>query len=306
MDKIIQNYFLIIVFIGASCSYYSQQYPQYTQYTYNMNVVNPAYAGSRDGFTINSIGKKQWVGVEGSPKTGTLSIHSPVGRNVGLGFSAIYDEIGPLKDTHIHGDFSYSLTLTDQSKLALGIKAGVSFQNLNSSLFKFNELQNFNNDFNNTVSPNFGFGVFYYEEKFYIGASIPNFLTTEFLERNTGFVSTVSKSSAIFLTSGYVIDISKNYKIKPTTMIRYAAGYPVSFDVSATAFLQKTVEVGVSYRYKQSMNYLFAINVNSKFKIGYAYDYSLGDLSIFNNGSHEILLLYNLPKIDRGRKRLWF
>ena len=33
-------------------STYSQQDPQYTHYMYNMNIVNPAYAGSRETLNI--------------------------------------------------------------------------------------------------------------------------------------------------------------------------------------------------------------------------------------------------------------
>ncbi|MBB3123460.1 type IX secretion system PorP/SprF family membrane protein, partial [Mesoflavibacter sabulilitoris] len=54
----------------------AQQDPQYTQYMYNMNVVNPAYAGSYEGVAIGALYRSQWVGLEGAPSTGTLTIHS--------------------------------------------------------------------------------------------------------------------------------------------------------------------------------------------------------------------------------------
>ena len=73
---------------------YGQQDPQYTQYTYNMNVVNPAYAGSQGTLSIGLLARTQWVNLPGAPQTITAVIHAPVGRNVGLGLSAIADEIG--------------------------------------------------------------------------------------------------------------------------------------------------------------------------------------------------------------------
>jgi type IX secretion system PorP/SprF family membrane protein len=283
---------------------FSQQYPQFTQYTYNMNIVNPAYAGSRESLSINMLGKKQWVGVEGSPETATFSIHSPVGKNVGLGLSAIYDQLGPLKETHIYGDFSYTLQLSNKGKLALGLKGGVSFQNIDPSLFRFNENESTPNDFVNKTSPNIGVGAYYYQENFYIGASIPNILDTSFFERESGAVSRVSKSTAFFLTSGYVFKMHKDLQIKPAAMIRYSEGSPVSVDVSGTVFIQNNLEIGLSYRYEQSLNFMTAIFVNDNFRVGYAYDYSVGKLSNFNNGSHEILLLFDLANGERGRRRL--
>jgi type IX secretion system PorP/SprF family membrane protein len=299
-----KRYFLILFLVVTNGVLFSQQYPQFTQYTYNMNVVNPAYAGSRESLSVNMLGKTQWVGVEGAPKTGTFSIHSPIGENVGLGFSAIYDEIGPLKDTYLFGDFSYTLRVSDQAQLALGLKAGVSLQTINPALFRFNNSQSFNTDFNNKVSPNFGVGAYYFEEKFYAGISIPNILETDFFQRNSGSASAPTKSAALFLTSGYVFDLNREIKLKPATMIRYQNGFPISVDISATAFFQDTFELGVSYRYNQSINFLAAINVNDNFRFGYAYDYSIGDLSTFNNGSHEVLLLFDLPVGERIKRRL--
>ena len=77
----------------------AQQDPHYTQYMYNMNVINPAYAGSKENLSIGLLYRKQWVDIDGAPSTGTFSGHSPVGKNVGLGLSAITDQIGPVKET---------------------------------------------------------------------------------------------------------------------------------------------------------------------------------------------------------------
>ena len=93
----------------ATAIMYGQQDPQYTQYMYNMNVMNPAYAGSQGTLSIGLLGRTQWVGLNGAPRTITAAIHAPVGKNVGLGFSAIADEIGPIKEQNVYADFSYTM-----------------------------------------------------------------------------------------------------------------------------------------------------------------------------------------------------
>src|SRR6056300_418420 len=90
--------------------FYGQQDPQYTQYMYNMNVVNPAYAGSRGTLSLGLLGRSQWTSVDGAPKTLTFDVHAPLGKKVGVGLSVIADEIGPAKETNIYADFSYTLT----------------------------------------------------------------------------------------------------------------------------------------------------------------------------------------------------
>lgn len=105
----------------------AQQNPQYTQYMYNMSVVNPAYAGSKDAVSMGALYRKQWVGLDGAPETGTFFINSRVGKKVGLGLSFITDKIGPVTENNVYGDFSYTLELGGVHKLALGVKAGATF-----------------------------------------------------------------------------------------------------------------------------------------------------------------------------------
>jgi type IX secretion system PorP/SprF family membrane protein len=73
-------YFTIILFILlGTFSGNAQQDPQYTQYMYNTEVVNPAYAGSREALAFGLLLRTQWVGLEGAPKTGTFTVSSPIG-----------------------------------------------------------------------------------------------------------------------------------------------------------------------------------------------------------------------------------
>jgi len=111
---------VIIVFLFA-LQLSAQQDPQYTQYMYNMNVINPAYAGSKENLSFGLLYRSQWAGLEGAPKTGTFFGHSPVGKNVGLGLSVISDQIGPVKENNVYADFSYTLNLGGEHKLALGL-----------------------------------------------------------------------------------------------------------------------------------------------------------------------------------------
>ena len=166
----------IIAVILFTMSAHGQQDAQYTQYMYNMNILNPAYAGSKEALNINFLARSQWVGFDGAPKTITLGVHSPVGKNVGLGLSVIADKLGPLEEQNIYGDFSYNLTLDNNAKLALGLKAGYTFYNLCIPCLKgVTEGDALINNLNpNKAFPNFGVGAFYYTNKFYAGLSIPN------------------------------------------------------------------------------------------------------------------------------------
>jgi len=115
--------FAIMTFMNVS----AQQDPHYTQYMYNMSVINPAYAGSKENMTGGLLFRKQWIDIDGAPTTGTFFINSPVGKNVGLGLSAINDKIGPVEETNLYADFSYTLNLGGDRRLAFGLKGGGTF-----------------------------------------------------------------------------------------------------------------------------------------------------------------------------------
>lgn len=291
MKKLIVIIAVILLTISAN----AQQDPQYTQYMYNMNVLNPAYAGSKDALNINFLARSQWVGFEGAPKTITLGLHAPVGKNVGLGLSVIVDKLGPLEEQNIYGDFSYTLNLNNNAKLALGLKAGYTFYNLCipclTTITPGDESLNNNNA--NKAFPNFGVGAFYYTEKFYAGVSIPNLLQSFHFDKSGGQVTRASETKHLFLTTGYVFNLSQSLKLKPSIMAKAIEGTPLSIDFSGNLLFNDKIEAGLSYRLDESFSALINIRVSKSLRIGYAYDHTLTNLQEFNTGSHEVLLLFN-------------
>ena len=147
----------------------AQQDPQYTQYMYNMNVVNPAYAGSRGTLSLGLLGRSQWTSVDGAPKSFTFNAHAPLGKKVGVGISVVSDEIGPAKEQNIYADFSYTLATSDVGRLAFGLKGGVTLLDVNLLDVVLPQTSNagdpvFDENINDAF-PNFGAGVYYYTDK---------------------------------------------------------------------------------------------------------------------------------------------
>ncbi len=284
---------------------YGQQDPQYTQYMYNMNIVNPAYAGSKGTLSLGLLGRSQWTNVNGGPQTMTFDAHAPVGKKVGMGLSMIADEIGPAKEQNIYADFSYTISTSQEGRLAFGLKGGVTLLDVNlldvvlpQTLTGDDPLfdENINDAF-----PNFGAGVYYYNKKWYAGFSVPNILKSEHLDKEN-INTKASEEVHYFLTTGYVFDLSSTLKLKPSILIKGVTGAPISFDVNANVLLYDRFEMGASYRWQDAVSLLFNFGVTRSFRVGYAYDYTISDFSNSNTGgSHEIILLYD---IDFTKKNL--
>lgn len=285
-----------IISISLFLSFYTifgQQDPQYSQYNYNMNIINPAYAGSKGVLSIGILGRSQWVGIEGAPKTLTFSGHAPIGNALGAGVSIIADRIGPVRETNIFADFSFTVITSEEGRLAFGLKAGLTSLQVTSLTSGTPDPLNVPID---KTAPNFGTGVYYYTNKFYAGLSIPNLLETRYLKKSGGIVSSASEQMHFFFTSGYVINIYDNLKFKPSTMIRATQNAPLSMDLSSNFLWDEKFELGLSYRFDKSFSGMVGFLINDSMRMGYTYDMNINNFGNFNSGSHEIMLLIDFNK----------
>ncbi|WP_016991370.1 type IX secretion system membrane protein PorP/SprF [Flavobacterium sp. ACAM 123] len=301
MNKIILTSLLVLIaYIGAN----AQQNPHYTQYMYNMNIVNPAYAGSKESISFGALYRKQWVNIEDAPTSFTFSGHAPVGENVGVGLSFISDKIGPVTEQNVFGDFSYTLQLNETSRLALGIKAGVSFhqvglRDIQSSLPDPSE-GIFGEDISD-ASLNLGAGAFYYTENYYVAFSIPNLVKSVHLDYNGREYG--SDVSHYFLTAGYVFDVNNELKFKPSFMLKSASNVSPSLDLSVNFLYQEKFEIGATYRLEDSFGGMVNFAVTPELRVGYAYDHIISDLKVTSPSSHEFILLYDIfvsKKVSRS------
>ncbi len=298
-------HFVLVTLVLSFLDVNAQQDPHYTQYMYNMNVINPAYAGSKENLSGAILYRQQWAGLQGAPKTATLSLHSPVGKNVGLGISAISDKIGPVEENNIYADFSYKLNLGGDHKLSLGIKTGATFHKVGL----FSEIGNgyvqqigdasFSDNSSNTYL-NFGVGAFYHTSKYYLALSIPNIVESTHLDvtKNGQEFNFGNETPHYFFTGGYVFDVSSSVKFKPSFMMKSAFNAPTSVDLSANFLFNEKFEVGATHRFGDSFGAMVNYAVTPSIRLGYAYDHIISDLNITTPASHEFMLLFdlNFPK----------
>jgi len=285
----------------------AQQDPQYTQYMYNTQVVNPAYAGNRDVLSFGLLYRTQWVGLDGAPKSATLTADTPIGslENMGLGLTLVRDELGPSVETNITIDYSYSINTSSSSQLSFGLKAGVDILDVDFSKLNIADPGDiFENNIDNKVAPQIGAGVYFNTERFYAGLSVPNFLTTKHFDQSditdpeTGNpvaeVTTAADRMHYFLIAGYVFDLSENIKFKPATMFKAVGGSPLQADISANFLFNEKLTVGVAYRWSAAMSAMAGFQISNQLFIGFGYDFETTDIERYNDGSYELMLRFDV------------
>jgi type IX secretion system PorP/SprF family membrane protein len=282
----------------------AQQEAQYTHYMHNTLAVNPAYAGSRDALTFAALNRSQWLGFKDAPHTQTFTMHGPAFKErAGLGLSLINDKIGPIRNTSVFIDFSYSIKLNSKSKLALGLKSGGSLFQAKLSSVETNTKGDvaFQNNISNVFMPNFGFGVYYHTQRFYAGVSSPKLLKNKFTSsvNNTSVVLN-PENIHMFFIAGAMLDISKELQFKPTCYIKATENAPIEADVTATFIIQEKISLGGAYRTADAAALLLGYQINGQLYAGYSFDWSMGVKTFTTNfGSHEIMLRYDFIYKDK-------
>lgn len=298
-----KRWFGVVLALGVSTAMLAQQDPQFTQYMFNMLSLNPAYAGSADRVELKALSRHQWVGFEGAPTTQTLTVHSPLPyESVALGGTIMRDSHGPVTQYTFMADVAYRIFMGD-AKLSFGLKGGLNyFQGEFANLSPLDAGdQVFQQNVNTKLDPQFGFGVMYYSDRYYIGISTPKLLRTEFFETDSlAFVSSPGQRPHYFLSGGYVFDLGTYTKFKPTFLVKAVQGAPLSFDLSANFLFYEKFWLGAMYRHEDAVGAMLQYHINNDLTVGYAYDYPLSTLRNYSGGSHEIMLGFAFGNKTKG------
>lgn len=295
--KFIKSILCVTLFL-ASVSTMAQQDPNRTFYRYNMNLVNPAYAGSEDTSEIGINFRSQWVGVQGAPETQSVFFSTQAGKNVGLGVSVINDRTFVENQTALAIDFSYRVMLSENTNLFFGVKAGANSYKVNTSgLTTFGigadpSLMGIDGGF----TPTIGVGAFLKGEHYFLSLSTPNVITSDRLEQLNGLAKLGASRTHVYLAAGYDFALGKTVVFKPSTMIRHVDSAPISIDLTAAFNFNELVELGGSYRVDEGFGGLLIFNVANWAVIGYAFEAtSQNPVAVESNGTnHEVYLKLKL------------
>lgn len=281
----------LLLFASLFCiQLQAQQDAQFTQYMYNTIIVNPAYAGTREALSIFVSHRSQWSGIDGAPKTSSLSFNTPIVENLGVGLSVLNDKIGPVDENNIALDFSYSIPTSEVYKLSFGIKGSMNLLNVDFTklyLGSNNDVA-FQNNIDNKLSPNVGVGFYLHSDISYVGISAPNLLEK---------VEMVPEKTHYYLIAGHVFDLSPSLNFKPAMQAKYVKGAPMEIDLSANMMINEKFVAGVSYRWNTAVSALLGFQTSESFFIGYSYDIDTTKLGNYNSGSHEIFLRFETFKM---------
>ncbi|MFL1013580.1 PorP/SprF family type IX secretion system membrane protein [Flavisericum labens] len=293
-----KNFYLLLILLPFLVV--GQQLPQFSQYMFNTTSINPAYVGSREAMVVTFLNRNQWVGVNGAPITQTLAIDSSVpGSNLGLGLSLIKDELGYENTTYVYADASYMIVLNDFYRFSFGLKGGLSKYGLDPDLLMDQSAANdqYLDRIFNKWKPNFGVGFYLRSDELFISLSSPRIIS---YTNETDITYEAIERASYYLAGGYILEFNPQVKFKPTVMLKYTNGSPLSLDLTANFLIKEVLWLGLAHRINDAMGGYVTIQASEALRFGYSYEFNTSNLRAYSTGSHEIFVSYQF-KLPRPR-----
>ena len=264
----------------------AQQEPIYSQYMFNGLVINPAYASLDESSSLTVIGRNQWVGIDGAPKTASLSFYTPVKESkTSIGFSAMKETITVNSRTDFNLIVAQKVPLSEIWTMSLGLQAGMSqYKEKNSELITTDPAFAANQSYWKT---NVGFGFTFFTEEFYLGLSAPVFKSFDL----GGKVNKIVTKPHLYLEAGYSYRINDDLLFKPVVLLRDVKGNGFQYDLNTSFLLKEILWLGASWRSEKTVTGLVQVRITPQFELGYSYDTpTSSNLKGAQSSSHELML----------------
>lgn len=289
--------FLTLIFLLLVMQFraFSQIETMYSLYRFNPQVISPMYVGGTESSELTAINRQQWMGIEGAPKTTSITANIKWKEQKGVGLMLISDAAGPMQTTVIGSDFAYHVRLNETWTMSSGIRLALANLSLNFSGMRLITSNDdvFGVDRSTGFQPNAGWGIsFHKKDGLFVNFSMPRMLKYDFGNGQTGFKDV----AYIFGMIGTSVKASEKIVLHPSVLVRLANDVPVNWDVNLSAKLVDKFDVGVNYRVEDSFGMRLGIQASRKFYVGYVYEIPISQISKANAQSHEFGLKYLISK----------
>lgn len=313
--KLIMRTLIVFLFFIGALQSTAQQNVQFSQYIFNGLSVNPAYAGYKNAWYLNTIYRQQWTGLPGAPRTAGVLFDGPLRQDkdkagMGLGVQLMADMSGPQQVYSLYASYSYQIPLNANrtQHLSFGLGVGVAQYHLDGESLQYFDAEDptFPGGGVNALTPDARFGIYYHSPSFFISVSaldlFSQYLTADYKWKGYNYEN-IRKTTHLYLSTGCMLSLSDQLQLKPSVMVKDDLKGPTNIDFNAMLLIDRVFWIGGSYRTalpvwrknlstgleaKNAASALVEFYVSDNYRIGYAYDLNLNELADAQGGSHEI------------------
>ncbi|MEI9917636.1 MAG: type IX secretion system membrane protein PorP/SprF [Bacteroidota bacterium] len=294
---------LTIALLAISTAMFAQQDPLYNLYYYNQAMINPAYVGLYKSMTLNAATRQQWTGINGAPITNIMSFTSSLGERVGAGTTLVSDQLGINRTTEMQAAFSYKVINSNKGVLSLGLQGGLINYRYDYSKLNIQSLDDEDIDMNRTqfTQPNVGAGLFFHNENFYAGISVPRIMNVVV---GDGVQSSTRYMRHYYISGGYIINnkFNSSIKLKPSFLLRMAPGGNHALDLNFHMLFRETIWAGITVRNFSTLGVSTQFQVGQRFRFAYSFELPTNGLLGQTYGTHELSVMLELSPMRHQQK----
>lgn len=305
-------FFISLLLLSTGLVLHAQQDEQFTQFMYHKLGFNPAYAGMQETPTFTALVRQQWIGLEGAPQSQLLTFNMPLtASGIGLGANISRHSIGATERLTADISYCYRFNLGRGGRMGIGLSSSVRQLKVNFS--ETESTQPIEGDpaiplgLQSKIVPNFGAGIYYSNQTFYLGFSAPRLLTNniDFADEGTIISREVPH---YYLMAGVLLRLGGKVQMQPQAILKYVEGAPFDGDINLNFIFSETVYTGVSYRLGGSTStgigeagsVLLGMQFSDALMCGLSYDMTLSELQSYASGSIEVVVRYGIGGRSRG------
>jgi len=297
--------FIILFSIFVVYTTNAQQLPQYTQWYQNQFSGNPAHAGIKRCIDVHVAYRNQWVGFNGSPKSGFVTASIPLytqrkaylTTRHGAGFKFEHDQVGAFSFNRFNIAYAAHFNFDKHKRISFGLYAGMIQMGYDPSLISVIDLDPAVFHEGSIVAPDASFGVLFKDERYFIGLAFNNLIPTKWSK-----VGLDSKTRLhIELKGGYQFVANKNVSIIPAFLLRTPVRGKTSVDINLFMDYKNTLMFGLGYRNTDALLAFASLKINGQFALVYSFDYTLSKIQNVAKNTHEISLRFSTCKIKKTR-----
>jgi len=303
----------------------AQQEAAYSQYMFNLFLINPAFAGSDGTTTVNFTGREQWLGWEGTPRTNSISAQTRVLKNsfiakalnlrkkfsrrsasgkVGVGAHLFNDISGPIVRTGMQVVYGYHIPIR-RNQLSFGLALSpYQFNVIRSRLRNYEE----GDEVINGIRPRYvidgNFGTLFTTPLWQVGLSIDNLFQSNIAFGGSSKVG-YKMLRHYCLNGSYKIEVNRQVLVEPTSLIKFTEQGTFQMDLGARAFYKEDYWGGLAYRTGAgggTMILFTGLRVR-QYYFGYAFDWNFNPIMKHTFGTHEFMFFVKFG--ENARRYRW-
>jgi type IX secretion system PorP/SprF family membrane protein len=298
-----------VLLLGFCIQGFSQYGNQYSLQMHERYAFNPGFAGMERSLAASLVYRSQWAGLNGNPESRMLNVHMPFYKWQGaIGFQLYNETLGAESHTGFLMSYNYIYEST-VGLFSTGLRAGIAQTSLDGSKLRAPDGTyegsiidhhdiNLPNGVVNGISPVVEAGVYFAGDYFEAGLSMTGLYPAGV---RLGDDIQYSPKPSFHFFGEYFVESFEQVSLYPVVYIKSDL-VQTQAELSIRAEWQNLLTAGVGYRGfgKNNIDALIltaGVRLSPKFFLHYGYDIGLSSLHSAHEGSHELLVRYNLGKM---------